>query len=858
MRLVDTHQNDMQLGGKANNLLTLRALGLNVPPFVVIPAEELDALISGCASAAEIDQAINDFVPDDSFIPRVLSQLGEGYFAIRSSALDEDGVHFSFAGQFESFLFVHPEDIVACLKKVWKSAYSQRVVDYRNQNGLPMKWSIAVIIQRMLAPQCSGVAFGMNPMNGDRSEKAISAVWGLGEGLVSGDLDADLFILKRDGEYSSMIASKKEKITRDPTTRSYTLKVNVPEKEINEPTLSKAQVIEIGEALDTLYKHYKIYQDIEFAYCDGIFYLLQTRPVTSHRNLPDVSGEFIIWDNSNIIESYPGVTTPLTFSFIISMYEAVYKQFAGMMGVKPKEIEENAAVFSNMLGLLNGRVYYNLLSWYRALAMLPGYKLNAEFMEKMMGVKERFVLNETQPVSKLKERLRVVYMIRTMLKNLWALPKMRERFVRDFNMKMQTYDSIDFSKKNAFEIMNLYLDFEQTMLKKWKAPLVNDFFAMIYFGVLQKLVVKYRIDDSGTVHNDLMSGAKDIISTEPIERCLKLAKLIEVDPEVKKLFMEQSPEVIYSELKSLSKPIWDEVEAYLQKFGNRCVGELKLETITYTQRPEAFIKIIKSYVEQGIASQDSTSKSESTIRIEAERRVDAALKGKIVKQFIFAYFLKRSRELVSARENLRFERTRGFGMVRKMFCSLGDLFFAENMINHPRDIFYLTKNELFDHIKGTSVNANLKSLIALRKKEYKAFEENKTSERIPTYGVVYLGNDFFKVKETILVDGDLKGIACCPGKVTAKVQVIHSPEEVQNLNGDILVTSSTDPGWVTLFPTASAILVERGSLLSHSAIVSREMGKPCIVGISGLLDQLKTGDLVEMDGSTGVVKILNK
>ena len=106
------------------------------------------------------------------------------------------------------------------------------------------------------------------------------------------------------------------------------------------------------------------------------------------------------------------------------------------------------------------------------------------------------------------------------------------------------------------------------------------------------------------------------------------------------------------------------------------------------------------------------------------------------------------------------------------------------------------------------------------------------------------------------IDGDISGIACCPGVVEAEVCVIHSPDEIDDLQGRIMVTSSTDPGWVSLFPTASAILVERGSLLSHSAIVARELGIPCIVGINNLLSQLKTGDVVMMDGSSGQVKII--
>jgi pyruvate,water dikinase len=197
-------------------------------------------------------------------------------------------------------------------------------------------------------------------------------------------------------------------------------------------------------------------------------------------------------------------------------------------------------------------------------------------------------------------------------------------------------------------------------------------------------------------------------------------------------------------------------------------------------------------------------------------------------------------------------------VVRDIFNALGLRLHEAGTLDAPRDIFHLTQGEIFDFIKGTSVNGDLRDLISLRKKQYAAWAQAPPpAERFDTTGIVYVGNDFRKSRVPATeVSGDtLTGIGCCAGKVTARVRVVRSPEEVQHLEGDILVTMSTDPGWATLFPTASAILVEKGSLLSHSAIVSREMGKPCIVGITGLLDRLKTGDVVEMDGSTGQIRI---
>jgi pyruvate,water dikinase len=246
----------------------------------------------------------------------------------------------------------------------------------------------------------------------------------------------------------------------------------------------------------------------------------------------------ILWDNSNIIESYPGVTTPLTFSFIIKMYESVYIQLCRLLGVSETDLIENRTVFENMLGLINGRVYYNLLSWYKALALLPGYQLNAEFMEKMMGVKERFELKNIPQRTKWTERFRVLIMIRSMWKNLRELPSMRRDFQREFQIVLDEFDAIDFSKKSAWELMELYLKFELTLLKKWKAPLVNDFYAMIYFGVLQKLVDKYELPSG--IHNDLLSGADDIISTEPIKRMQEMRLAVLEIEELKKLFEDDS------------------------------------------------------------------------------------------------------------------------------------------------------------------------------------------------------------------------------------------------------------------------------------------------------------------------------
>ena len=180
-----------------------------------------------------------------------------------------------------------------------------------------------------------------------------------------------------------------------------------------------------------------------------------------------------------------------------------------------------------------------------------------------------------------------------------------------------------------------------------------------------------------------------------------------------------------------------------------------------------------------------------------------------------------------------------------------------NVIEEKRDIFYLEVDEILFYIDGKSTTNNLKELISIRKKEYLKYNDVLPDERFYTYDAVNIGNNFKREeikKNTKEFKLELKGIGASPGKVTGKVRIIKDPTNARLEQGEILVAEYTDPGWIMLFPAASGILAERGSLLSHSAIVSRELGIPAIVGITGLIDSLEDGDEVELDGTTGEIK----
>ncbi len=850
------------IGGKAENLRRLVQAGFEVPRWIVIPATELVNRLPFDYGTMDGDQQIR-FVHDADIPAYALQEIAD-YFpdnfflAVRSSAVGEDGADHSFAGLFESYLYVAKDELETHIKRVWASLFGDRVAAYARQHGIDPVRRLAVVIQAMVPAEVSGVAFGANPVSGNRKERVVNAVYGLGEGLVSGQLNADQYIVKGGG-VTAELAEKTHRVVRDWQGGRGTLTEEVEPRLRNVPALTERQVRDVTKLLDRGASEYGYPLDIEFAWADDVLYVLQARPITRLPRYVDRAGAYTLWDNSNIIESYPGVTTPLTFSFVSKSYASAYRLFCGYLGVPGRTLDRHAQVFANTLGLIDGRIYYNLKTWYHMLALLPGYRINARYMEQMMGVKERFDIPDSYRLSWLSAWWAIVSMAGRMLWRFIRLPVVRRRFKRLLDETIGHYQQLDLRGHDAAGLIGLYQAFERKLLNEWKAPLLNDFFAMIAFGTLEKRVKKLVGDAYPNLHNDLLCGSADIISTQPIHRCLAIAGEIGQADRLRDLFLHADPQTIWRKLQAdgdgAAKELKRQIDGYLADFGERCVGELKLETVSYTQDPSRFIQLLQSYVKGGMDRNAVSNEVEERLRADAEAVIDERLKGKALRRWAFGWLLRQTRTLVSARENLRYERTRAFGMVRRLMMQLGNALSDDGLIHEPRDVFYLTMDELSAYIDGRAVSAGLKPLIALRREEFAGYQASEVPpERFATYGVVYAQDRHSAATAEAPLAGDLKGIGCCPGRVRAKVRVVLDPLETGALAGDILVTRSTDPGWTTLFPSASGILVERGSLLSHSAIVSREMGKPCIVGITGLLKVLKTGDWVEMDGSTGVIK----
>jgi pyruvate,water dikinase len=868
---------DDPLGGKARALCALRDAGFPIPQwFVVHPGAfaqslgpELTERINRATSAQEMRAALDGVRLAEPVLSE-LRQVITGWsanglsVAVRSSASDEDGAQHSFAGQLDSFLFVPTDQVPNRIVDVWRSGFSDRIVAYRREHKLSLTpRPPAVLVQQMINADAAGVAFGADPVSGRRGVAVVSAVFGLGTALVGGEADADTWHVDLAGRIVERhIAVKKTSHAAHPGSREGVQPVPVPEAKAATPALTDEQVVAVAELARRAGKHFGRPQDIEWAYAGGELFLLQSRPVTGLADRPDPDGVHNLWDNSNIAESYNGITTPLTFSFARRVYEEVYREFCRMLRVPEAVIEQNGGVFRRMLGLVRGTVYYNLLNWYRLLAMLPGFKANRGFMEQMMGVKEPLPDDVSQELSsvgwwgRLRDRFRLFGSVLAMVRQHFALPKQIRRFYERLDLALGSKRP-DFSRMRPDEIVAYYRAVERQLLTRWDAPLMNDFFAMIFFGVLGKRTKSWCGDDNGTLQNDLIGGEGGMISAEPAQRVRALADLARTTPGL----VEALCTGTRAEVDSVAPPEFRRLLGeYLEKFGDRCMEELKLESSTLLDDATPLLRSV-GHLARRPRDDRPPGAIDAEMRTRAEARVAEALRGKPLKRLQFRWVLKHARARVRDRENLRFERTRLFGRVRMMFVELGRQFHARGILDDPRDVFYLEVEEVLGYVEGTASCADLRGLALVRKTEFARYRAApRPADRFETRGLVYVGHTYERATPLVPV-GDAEervGLGCCPGVVRGKVRVITDPRGAELRHGEILVAERTDPGWIMLFPAAAGLLVERGSLLSHSAIVAREMCIPAIVSITDVTRWLRTGDEVEMDGARGVVRRLTR
>lgn len=833
------------VGGKASGLFELKQAGLRVPDFVVLPTSIFaDAVIHPeSAERISFNTQFRLSKEDQDTLFKILENWNfpNQAIVVRSSVADEDGEQNAFPGMMDSFLNLKSKEhvldsIVLCAQ----SAFSLRSKEYRKQKGLTHLARPAVIIQKQIEATASGVLFTTSPDY--PQEISIHAVPGFSEAMNQGNEVSDEFYLwKHNGIlHRQVIASKEYRYRSDG--EAGLLKVELIAHEKKEITLSENQLEQLYRASRVIENHFSSPQDVEFVFSNEELFIVQARPIT--QPIPEV----IVYDNSNIQESYCGVTTPLTFSFAKRAYATVYKQTMHALALPSQTIRQHEHVIQNLLGLVKGRIYYNINSWYRGLQLLPSFKQNKADMEKMMGLTEPvdFIANKQKSLwEKCKMFPGIALNLARLLISFWKLDKSVGSFLWQCNHHYTTFYKTDFA---SLSLQALYLKKSQLdadLLHQWTIPIINDFYVMMTNGKAFRDLKKVGIENVEEFLSRYLSDNRQLASMQPTLQLKHLAGEVDQYQGLREIILEL-PLDIHDQTKTRFYDFYKKVLMFIEQYGDRTIGELKLETVTMRVNPFTFYKYLRNFV----AASGDEVKGNSNLRTQAINELKHQLSAK---SFLFRKrVLRNLRNLEHAignRESLRLERTRLFGMYRTLYLAIGEQFQEKGWLELSKDIFYLTEDEILEMEKEKP--ELFKRKVKERKQEFNSYRKEEVASRViipfpPTE------------KESEAVDENfLFGTGCYPGVVEGEAIVITDPEQDINAVGKIICAVRTDPGWAALFPSCKGVLIEKGSSLSHSVILLRELGIPTIINIPRLTQKIKSGQRIKMNTSEGKIDILN-
>ncbi len=763
------------IGNKAKSLIALRdEFLLPVPDFIVVNFGEL--IIADAKGKISFQSATLDNIHSE------LVAKGWDKVSFRTSALQEDGLQHSFAGQYKSFVDITYSK--SALKKYaikcYESTFSEGVQQYAKKNNLDVKAGGSLIIQKMFYGKQSGVIF-------------------------SEDGQGNMHIVYADSWKNIVVDNESAHELLIP-------KINIS------GSGAPKYLRELATQVSKLERVQKTPLDIEWSYDGKKLVYLQMRPQTI-LNL-DYN---LTWDSTNISENYPNTTLPLTYSFIRSLYAQVYPEFLQLIGCNKNILATKSDVFNNMLGYLNGHVYYRISNWYKLVEFIPG-RHNQIYFESMLNpVKKRGGSKKPNGMD--------VKSITAIIKFLWALlnsPRLSRKFTRLF---AQRYDSLRQATPDNVNANTIFANIQYTkhsLLELWAIPVLNDIRTMVFHGMLKKQLIKHY---SHAEYLRVLQGLTDRASIKPLRALGELGDFINNH-------MKNQAVSTIEALKNTDS--WqqcvDKTKAYITSYSARTPDELKLESIPIT---ENVIDVMTMAIHS----------NRSSYELKSDERTPVKNHGILIN-----YLAKNTRQAIDWRERFRFNRAQVFRLASDAYLVIGERFCADGIITNPRDIYYLTEQEVEEIINGHALDYNAQELVRNRKNKLKEYEKHKMSLLVSGRGKVA---PLHLTNEEKPIGKQQFGTGVSVGKISGPVVVATSFDPHLDVSGKILVVTHIDPGWTLLFTQAAGVITERGNALSHVAIIARELDIPAIVGVMDATTHYKTGEFVTMDGMSGEI-ILEK
>lgn len=855
------HRGDLALvGGKAAGLQRLRALRLPVPRWITVTTRAADLVLAPfqerlTAHAAD-PAAIEAIVAAAPWPARLRAALARGLarlhahagLAVRSSVLGEDGMEASHAGQFVTLLNVAPGAAEAAVRACWCGAWASHAAVYRRRRGAGDTWPrIAVIVQEMAASEVAGIAFTADPRTGAPAH-VVAAGYGLASGVVSDQVEADLFVRARGSDTWVRHVVRKTHAAHAGNGPTGTTIVSVPDTLRDRPALTDEALTRLCTLLEHIDPHGRSPMDVEWALdAAGRPAILQARPLTA---LPE--GALGVWDDSNIGENFPGLTLPLTASYVRSLYARLFRRALHEAGVPPRRLSALDPALERLLELVRGRLYLNVTNYYGLFTAVPGFGWMTGPWEKALGIVGGEALRHALHASDRRFSIRAAVRTGTrLLRRFRGLDDEFARFRTQCDAFLEQWRGVAFHERPVCDVPALAARMQRDFVDLWTIHIFNDLLLFVCHAALERLLGERALD------RRLLAGIPDAGSLAPLRSLLALVRVARAHPGIESLLTGPlPPEDVWRRVHELAGADDFRVlaAAHLREFGDRTGQELKLEVPTLGDAPWELVALLRGCWRA--APLEDAAAGEAADRVRAEAALRRRLAGRPVSLRLATMLLGHVRRGVAAREYMSLARARAFGVLRRLVRAAGQALAADGTLCRADDVFYLTIEELGDLARDRSRAGRCRSVVRHRREAYDRFGQEQLPHRLVCRGSVHRYDWPMPDDGPSAETGRLRGIPSSPGVVRGRAHVVARPSPQERVDGEILVAPATEPSWMFLMYAARGVIVERGSALSHAAIIGRELGIPTVIGVPGATTTIRTGDWVELNGVTGEVRIL--
>lgn len=771
-----------------------------------------------------------------------LSQLGDQHaYAVRSSATAEDLPHASFAGQHDTYLnVIGKKAILQHISQCWASLFTDRAVIYRMQNGFNHdQVYLSVVVQRMVLPQASGIMFTADPMTSNRKLLSIDASFGLGEALVSGFVSADGYKVQNERIIDKRIASKKLAIYARPEGGTQTRELDPVQQQAQ--TLTDEEIVQLARIGRQIEAYFGSPQDIEWCLADNSFYIVQSRPITTLYPIPEVDDQDKhVYVSVGHQQMMTDAMTPLGLSFFLLITPAPMRTAGGRLFVDiASRLNTSAGREALLSALGSDPLIKGALTTLIERDFIP--LLSSDPTTPTNQVADS---NQSIPSEKHTE--------------VHAPFENNPSIVTELIQRSQT--SIEelqqhIQGKSGVDVCNFILEDIQQLKKILFDPQSTAvFMAAIHATSWINEKMNEWLGEKNAA-DPLSQSVPNNITSEMGLALLDVADVIRPYPEVIEYLQHTKEDNFLDELIKLDGGRESQIAIYdyLSKYGMRCAGEIDITRTRWSEKPLTLVPLIlnniknfepnagKRRFEQG--RQEALEKEQELLD-RLLQLPDGEQKAKETKRMIDLI-----RNFIGYREYPKYGIVSRYFVYKQALLKEAERLVQAGVFHEAADIYYLSFDELHEVVRTHELNYQL---INQRKSDYKLFEKLTPPRVLTSDGEIVVG----KYERAHLPANAIAGLAVSSGVIEGRARVILHMEDAELEDGDILVTSFTDPGWTPLFVSIKGLVTEVGGLMTHGAVIAREYGLPAVVGVENATKLIKDGQQIRVHGTEGYIELL--